>query len=249
MITGAVEDKHGMGAGSDCEADLFEVRVHRFGVCTRQHQAGGASPLRTNSAEQIGPFRIADRVAPRAGAANSRPFARQAALLVEADVVIGIVVDAGAWVDIALAQAENGRREAGGCSSRPAPRQWPSRCRPHGPGLIHAFENAVRKAFVAKRPAEFPIGIGWILTEPARNVPSIIIYRICRHPPLPEIAFRDFDPPSRGEWQKRGVAKICARPALPLNGFGRIASCARGLFGFPTPAVLRRSRALDEETA
>lgn len=53
---GLIKDEDGMCAGIDCGADLGEMGVHRLGVAPRQDQADSLTFLRTDGAEDAGPF-------------------------------------------------------------------------------------------------------------------------------------------------------------------------------------------------
>ena len=56
MPTGLVEYKDGMGAGVDGLGDLLEMLVHRACVAVGQDEAGSLALLRTDGAEDVGPF-------------------------------------------------------------------------------------------------------------------------------------------------------------------------------------------------
>ena len=54
LTRGAIEDEHGMGAGTDAVADLDQVLIHRRGV-DHWHDDGGAGVARrADGAEQVG---------------------------------------------------------------------------------------------------------------------------------------------------------------------------------------------------
>lgn len=56
MIAGAIEDDGGVRAGTDLTTNLGEMQAQRFAVGDRENKGCGDATLRTNGAEDIGPF-------------------------------------------------------------------------------------------------------------------------------------------------------------------------------------------------
>jgi hypothetical protein len=56
MIAGAIEDDGGVRAGTDLTTNLGEMQAQRFAVGDRENKGCGGATLRTNGAEDIGPF-------------------------------------------------------------------------------------------------------------------------------------------------------------------------------------------------
>jgi hypothetical protein len=87
VITGAVEDEYGVGAGSDPTADLGEMQGHGFGIGGWQDKRGGDAAPRTDGAEDVSPFvaLIAWRAGPRSALS---PDAGQPPMLTDARFVL-----------------------------------------------------------------------------------------------------------------------------------------------------------------
>ena len=54
MPAGLIEDENGVGARGDPDGDLCEMKLHSFGVASRQHEGGTGSKFGAHSTEQIG---------------------------------------------------------------------------------------------------------------------------------------------------------------------------------------------------
>ena len=54
MLSGLIEDDHGVGAGGDLRGDLLEVPLHGAGVASGQDQGGAGTSCRTDRAEDVG---------------------------------------------------------------------------------------------------------------------------------------------------------------------------------------------------
>ena len=82
-----IEDKGGMRARRNGFADFLKMPVHGFGVGVRHNEPSAHPTVRTNGAEQIGPF-IA-RIAHGAGSGSlARPKPRQRPLLSDPRLVL-----------------------------------------------------------------------------------------------------------------------------------------------------------------
>jgi hypothetical protein len=56
MPSGLIDDQDGMRAGIDGGGDFRQMSIHRLGIAPRQDQTDALALLRTDRAEDIGPF-------------------------------------------------------------------------------------------------------------------------------------------------------------------------------------------------
>ena len=87
MIAGAIEDDGGMCTGTDLTTDLGEMQRQPFAVGGRENKGCGGATLRTNGAEDVGPFIALIARSARARSALG-PDAGQRALLADPRFVL-----------------------------------------------------------------------------------------------------------------------------------------------------------------
>ena len=87
MPAGLIDDQDSVSAGIDGGADFRQMGVHRFGIAPRQDEADALTLLRTDCAEDIGPFGAL--IVRRTGPCSALgPAARDLVLLADACLIL-----------------------------------------------------------------------------------------------------------------------------------------------------------------